>query len=275
MKLRLLPSAFHRPSAAGDPPPAQPLTSFIVEGAGGAGPLAIDAGSIGLVGAAEDMARTRELILTHAHIDHIASLPMWLEALVSQGRAPIRVHASAAAIETLRAHVFNGAVYPDFEAIKDADGRALLELVEFPVEENFDLAGFTVRAFEVDHPVATHGLLVDDGENAVIFGADSGPTERLWEVAASAPRVRVIVLETSFPDHLQSIADGAGHLTPATLATELAKAPKGVRVLITHLKPAYREEIITALAELGDSRLRVLDPGVQVEIGAELRLASD
>ena len=30
---------------------------------------------------------------------------------------------------------------------------------------------------------------------------------------------------------------------------------------------------ITALAELGDSRLRVLDPGVQVDVGAELRLA--
>ena len=133
---------------------------------------------------------------------------------------------------TLRRHLFSGDLFPDFESITEPDGRPLIELVPFPVEEDFDLAGFRVRAFPVHHPVPTHGLVVDDGEDAVVFGADSGPTDRLWEVTGETPRVRAIVIEASFPARMQAIADGSGHLTPATLATELAKAPPGVEILV-------------------------------------------
>ena len=94
MRLRLLPSSFPGSSDAAPPASApsgpastgraaaQPLTSFVVEGAG-AGPLAVDAGSVGLVGEPDDMGRIEGLVLTHAHIDHVASLPMWVEALLS------------------------------------------------------------------------------------------------------------------------------------------------------------------------------------------------
>ncbi|MDB2577320.1 hypothetical protein N9Z54_09015 [Planctomycetota bacterium] len=89
MRLRLLPSSFPGSSPVVSAPrvPAQPLTSFVVEGAG-AGPLAVDAGSLGLVGEPTEMARIAGLVLTHAHIDHVASLPMWVEALLSLDRAP-------------------------------------------------------------------------------------------------------------------------------------------------------------------------------------------
>lgn len=267
MKLRLLPSSFHRNAQNAALPPAQPLTSFVVEGAGGAGPLAIDAGSVGLVGEPEDMARVRGLVLTHSHIDHVASLPMWIEALLSLDRAPVRVHATQGTIEALREHLFSGPLFPDFEKLREADGRPLLEFVTILAEETFELAGFDVTAIPVEHPVPTHGLLVDDGEDAVLFGADSGPTKRLWEIAAEAPRLRAVVLETSFPDRMQAIADGAGHLTPTTLAAELNRAPADVRVLVTHMKPAYRGDVLEALGALDDGRLRVLDPGVELELG--------
>ena len=148
MRLRLLPSSFPGSSPVVSAPrvPAQPLTSFVVEGAG-AGPLAVDAGSLGLVGEPTEMARIAGLVLTHAHIDHVASLPMWVEALLSLDRAPVRVHASAGAIEVLRAHLFSGPLFPDFEALREPDGRPLMELVPFPVGDSFELAGFQVAAF--------------------------------------------------------------------------------------------------------------------------------
>lgn len=264
MRVRLLPSAHPGASATQGALPAQPLTSYLVEGAGGAGPLVVDAGSVGLVGEPEEMARARGLVLTHAHIDHVASLPMWVEALVSLDRAPVRIHASSAAIDALRQHLFSGDLFPDFESITEPDGRPLMELVPFPVEEDFDLAGFRVRAFPVHHPVPTHGLVVDDGEDAVVFGADSGPTDRLWQVAGETPRVRAIVIEASFPARMQAIADGSGHLTPATLATELAKAPPGVEILVAHMKPAYRAEVLAGVRELGEERVQVLEPGSEV-----------
>ncbi|MEM9380210.1 MAG: MBL fold metallo-hydrolase [Planctomycetota bacterium] len=269
MRLRLLPSAHPRASAAGGALPAQPLTSYVVEGAGGAGPLVIDAGSVGLVGEPQDMARARGLVLTHAHIDHVASLPMWVEALLSLDRAPVRVHASDGAIAALRAHLFSGALFPDFEALAEPDGRPLMELVPFPVEEEFEVAGFRLRAFEVNHPVPTHGLFVDDGEDAIVFGADSGPTERLWQIAREAERVRAVVLETSFPNRMQAIADGSGHLTAATLATEIAKAPERVRVLVAHLKPAYRVDVAAEIQALGTrpgGRFELLQPDFDVQV---------
>ncbi len=266
MFVRLLPCSFHRIPKTDNLPPSQPLTSFVVRGAGGAGPFAIDAGSLGLVGEAEDMARVREVLLTHAHIDHIATLPMWIEALLSQNRAPVKVHASAGTIQALRQHFFNNVIFPNFEELKEEDGRALMELVEIPVDRAFELAGFQIKGFDVAHPVPTTGYYVTDGEAGVIFAADSGPTDRLWEVASKAPNVRAIVLETSFPDWMGHIAESAGHLTPNLLKRELEKAPENTRILITHMKPAYRGEILRSIGLLEDRRIQFIEPGVDVEI---------
>ncbi len=269
MRLRLLPSSFASSSPEVPAPrlPAQPLTSFVVEG-DGAGPLAVDAGSLGLVGEPADMGRIAGVVLTHAHIDHVASLPMWVEALLSLDRAPVRVHASSGAVEVLRAHLFSGPLFPDFEALRMPDGRPLMELVPFPAGDPFRLAGFQVTAFPVAHPGPTHGLVVDDGQDAVLFGADSGPCDGLWEAAARAPRLRAVVLEASFPERMQAIADGSGHLTPSTLAAELDRAPEGVRVLLAHLKPAYREEIIDELTRRVGGAVEFLEPGSWVELGS-------
>lgn len=268
MRIRLLPSA-HLPSSQGgaDPLPApQPLTTFVVEGAGGAGPIAIDAGSLGLVGEPEEMARIRGVALTHAHIDHVASLPMFAEALLSRGIAPVRIHASAGAVADLRAHLFNGALFPDFEALSDDAGRPLLELLTVAPDAPFELGGFTLRPFPADHPVPTQGYVVDDGEVAVAFAADGGPNPGLWELCSRDPRVRAVVLEASFPDRLSGIATGSGHLTPGLLASEIARAPGGLRVLVTHMKPAYRGEVDAAVRGLADDRVTILDPGETVTI---------
>lgn len=266
MKIRLLPSAFHRDLPDSPAPGAQPLTSFLVTGAGGAGPLAIDAGSLGLVGDPEDMVRVRDVVLTHCHIDHVATLPMWIEGCLSEGRAPARVHAARDTIEALRTHLFNGVLFPDFEKLEDDQGRALLEWGEIPDEGEFSLAGFQLESIPAEHPVPTRGFLVDDGESSVIFAADSGPNPELWATAASRPGLAAVVLETSFPDELEDLALGAGHLTPSLLAEELRQAPRDVRVLVTHLKPAYRDPVARAIQALDDPRVEMLEPGVEVEL---------
>lgn len=266
MHLRLLPCSFHRTPGGDGSSPSQPLTSFVLRGAGGTGPLAIDAGSLGLVGEPEDMAEVRAVLLTHAHIDHIATLPMWIEALLSQNRAPVKVHATAPTIQALRQHFFNNVIFPNFEELAEEDGRRLMQFVEVSTESTFEIAGFQVQGFDVAHPVPTTGYCVSDGQQAVVFAADSGPTQRLWEVASALPNVRAIVLETSFPDRMGHIAEPAGHLTPKLLKTELEKAPGDVRILVTHMKPAYRAEIRRAIGKMNDSRIQFLEPGADVEL---------
>ena len=237
-----------------------------VKGARGAGPLAIDAGSLGLVGEADHMGCVREVLLTHAHIDHIATLPMWIEGVLSLDRAPVRIHGTRETIAALRAHLFNDVLYPNFEQLSDSRGRQLLEYGEVPTDSSFSLAGFTIQAFQTNHPIPTHGYALDDGDNAVVFAADGGPSDALWNAVRSCPRVRAVVLETSFPDALLHIAEGSGHMTPALLRAELEKAPKDLRILVCHLKPAHREGITRLLKAARDPRIELFLPGTQVEI---------
>src|SRR5205823_12507757 len=67
MKVMLVPSAL----TAG---PRQYLTAFLVGDS-----VAIDAGSLGFYGSPAEQARIRHVFLTHTHLDHIASLPIFLE----------------------------------------------------------------------------------------------------------------------------------------------------------------------------------------------------
>jgi len=57
-----------------------------------------------------------------------------------------------------------------------------------------------------------------------------------------------VIVEVSFPSRMQAVADVSLHLTPTTLAVELAKLKRDVAVYLYHLKPAYVDELRSELA---------------------------
>ena len=68
----------------------------------------------------EEMGKIDHVLLTHSHLDHVAALPLMLDAVSSQRRHPVQVHALAATISALQTHVFNNVIWPDFSAIPSA-----------------------------------------------------------------------------------------------------------------------------------------------------------
>jgi ribonuclease BN (tRNA processing enzyme) len=70
----------------------------------------------------------------------------------------------------------------------------------------------------------------------------------VWQVANETPNLKAVITECSFPNRLQAIADISLHLTPRTLAIELAKLKGDVPVLIYHFKPPYIDELRAELA---------------------------
>ena len=71
-----------------------------------------------------------------------------------------------------------------------------------------------------------------------------------------------MVLETSFPNSLQDVADMSRHLTPRTLAQQVDKLRRpSVPILVTHIKPQYRQEILAELKRLKGYRLKILKQG--------------
>src|SRR5439155_1391445 len=84
----------------------------------------------------------------------------------------------------------------------------------------------------------------------------------IWSISRKHKKVSAIVLEASFPNRLQELADVSRHLTPQTLEREIDKlGMNSVPVLVTHLKPEYRGEIIADLRSLEKRHLKVLKDG--------------
>ena len=64
----------------------------------------------------------KDVVLTHAHLDHIAGLPLFLDDQFSTISEPLRIHASSEVIEILERDVFNWSIYPRFSELRNQFG---------------------------------------------------------------------------------------------------------------------------------------------------------
>jgi ribonuclease BN (tRNA processing enzyme) len=218
--------------------------------------VAIDAGCLGVHGPPEEQQIVSHVFLTHAHADHIASLPLFIENVwTSSDECPI-VYGSAGTLATVRRCVFNDEVWPDFVAMSERM-PPFLRLYSVQPEVPITAAGLTITAVPVEHLVPTYAYVVQDDRSAVIFGADSGPTTRLWEVAQRVPALRAIFLEAAFPNRMRSLAKASCHLTPSMFGQEVGKVSPRVKVIAVHLKVRFFDEIKYELQELGLPNLEI------------------
>lgn len=246
MKIRIV------PSAPDGPEDKQYLTTFVINDV-----LAIDAGCIGLYGEPEDQARITDVFLTHTHADHIATLPVFVENTYADRQAAVTIHGHRESLDCLRTDVFNDRVWPDFVSMRSPDEIPFMVLSELTAETPVTRAGLRVTPVPVDHVVPTFAYIVESDDAAVIFAADSGPTTRLWELAADLPNLKGVFMEASFPDSMSDLAGVSAHLTPSLFATEAAKLPSGVNLIAVHIKPRYRDQTLAELAALGLPRLAI------------------
>ena len=242
------------PSSTGPDPGYQFLTTYLFDGV-----LAVDAGSLGFWGDPAGQARVKHVVLTHSHADHTASLPVFLENVHGQG-PPVTVHASAAVLHSLRTDVFNDRVFPDLIGRPPPEG-AFARLRELSPGRRRKLGAHAVTAVPLNHVVPTVAVLVESAAAAVLVVTDTGPTDDVWAVAARARNLKAVLLEATFPDDLQWLADKSAHLTTSQFAAELAKAPPGARRLAVHLKPWVRDRVRAELGALRSKGVEVMVPG--------------
>jgi ribonuclease BN (tRNA processing enzyme) len=254
MRVQLLPSACG-PSGPGP----QFLSSYLV-----GEQIVIDGGSIGLQADLERQRRVRHVFLTHAHLDHVASLPLLVENVHSAGLECVEVLASAGTLAALRQDLFNGRTWPDFFALSTPAER-FLKATRLEPLVTVARAGCRITPVPVNHGTDTLAMIVDDGKSCLAFTADTGPTERVWEELAGRENVRGVFLECSFPQAFAGLAARSGHLAPASFATQVARLPAGVRTLVVHRKAAHAEAIAAELAALGLSGVELAEPGLTYE----------
>ena len=78
------------------------------------GTIALDAGSLSQVLSIERQVAVQSIVLTHSHMDHINSLPFFIENVYGRGDGAIDIYSSPATVYAIRKYLFNNATWPDF-----------------------------------------------------------------------------------------------------------------------------------------------------------------
>ncbi|CAN7631718.1 3',5'-cyclic-nucleotide phosphodiesterase [Acidovorax sp. LjRoot129] len=192
----------------------------------------------------EEMRKIDHVYLTHSHLDHIAALPLMLDAVSSLRDIPVEVHALPQTIDALQAHIFNNVIWPDFSTIPTAE-QPFLRYRPIAVGEQVTIDGRVLEVLPAVHsvPAVAFALLGNTG-----WWAFSGDTERnpaFWSWINARP-VCQLVIETAFSNRESSLAARSLHLSPITLSQELAqlRTDRAFPIYITHTKPSETELIM-------------------------------
>ena len=216
--------------------PGHHPSAFLIDHA-----LLLDAGTVGAVLTEEEQLRIRDILVTHPHLDHIRGIPLLAANIIIKGLGlGVNLFGTSEVLAAIRAHLLNGVIWPDFTRIPSAE-NPVLSCTEIVPEQEFGVAGFSVTAFKVNHTVPAVGYRITKNGTTLLYTGDTGPTERIWEMAGD---ISALLVEVSFPDAMEELALITGHLTPSLLTRELAKLDKRPpRILVTHLKPQYFDRI--------------------------------
>lgn len=253
MKFQLLPSTFDE---NGGFSPKQHLACFVVDDC-----VAIDAGSLAMAASEKQKQQIRDVVLTHAHLDHIAGLPLFIDDLFSGLSEPIRVHATAEVIEILERDVFNWDVYPKFSELRN-DSGAVLEYHPFQVGKEFSVKHLLIKAVKVNHYVPAVGFIVSDNRTTFAFSGDTTEMSDFWETVNNEEKIDALLIECALPNELGELARLSHHLTPNTLQREITKSFHAESpIYIINMKPTHRAEIVEQIQDLRIRNLNVLEVG--------------
>ncbi|HZV47355.1 MAG TPA: 3',5'-cyclic-nucleotide phosphodiesterase [Thermodesulfovibrionales bacterium] len=229
--------------------------------------IIFDAGSFTGVLDEKAQLRIKHIFITHAHLDHIMSIPFLADnIIVSKQQNKVSLYSIPPVLKMIKEHLFNSALWPDFTIIPKPDD-AILNLVKLSAGKSIRVNSYTITPYEVNHTVPAVGYLVQDGRGKRFFyTGDTGPSAKTWE-KLSNKKMNCLIIDVSFPNSLSGMALRSGHLTPELLIKEMAKMQqKPEKVCITHLKPQYFRAIKEELNDLGIKNLRILEDGDTIRV---------
>ena len=205
----------------------------------------------------DELARIDHILLSHSHLDHVLGVPLLADSVMRRraGRPPITVHALPATLAALRAHVFNGTIWPDFTRLPSPEAP-ILALQPFSIGDQFQLGRHRIEVLPALHTVPAVGFAVlGNAAGAWVFTGDTAPNPALWQ-RLQAIKVHSLVIETAFRNDERQLAAVSRHLHPAALGQELQHLAQGAQVFITHIKPGELDAVMAEITAL-DPRHRV------------------
>lgn len=222
----------------------------------------IDAGTgIGDLALA-DLRSIRHVFLTHAHLDHIAGLPMLADSVFDEDfTTPLTVYAREETLRAVQAHLFNDVIWPDFAKLPSPEQP----MVRYQVCSPGDTISIDHRDFyavDVMHSVPSLGFTVQNSGGVFAVSGDTKSNETLWPVLNACEDLKVLVIEVSFPDEMESLATQSGHYCPRTLTRDLERLDHEPEIWLTGMKPGEESRILKQVVRAApDKNIQMLSRG--------------
>jgi ribonuclease BN (tRNA processing enzyme) len=191
----------------------------------------------------DELHKIRHIFLTHSHLDHIAGLPLLIDTLFRESDSPVTVHALSETIDTLKAHIFNWKIWPDFAALPDKINPSL-RYVPMRYGEEIAMGDRRILMMEANHTVPAAGYVISSQGGSLAFSGDTTVNDPSWSVLNGLDNLQVLIVECAFANEERELSDLARHYCPEYLAADMSKLRRKPRVAITHLKPGYEALIM-------------------------------
>lgn len=214
-----------------------------------------------------DLDSIRHVFLTHAHLDHVAGLPMLVDRVFDENfETPLTVYAREETLRAIQAHLFNGIIWPDFAKLPSAE-RPMLRYRVCSPGDTMTIGHRDFYAVDVMHSVPSLGYTVQNSGGAFAVSGDTKTNETLWPVLNACDDLRVLVIEVSFPDDMEKLATESGHYCPKTLTRDLQRLQHDPDIWITGMKPGKEEEILEQVTSAAPERnIQMLSRGTVLTV---------
>ncbi len=223
----------------------------------------IDAGNI-ISSLGEEAKYIDNIFLTHSHLDHIIDCSFLLDNLYTKRKKPLKLYGLSETIEALKAHIFNNTIWPDFSKfnIKNSSLPSL-EFVKIKLNEKYKIEdGVYLTPIEATHTIPCCGYIIEKGENAILFSADTYKNKKLWKKINTNDKIKTLVIDVSFSNTDAHIASESKHLCPRFLKEELLNLKRdNLNIYINHIKPPSKDDVTRELAEIGIFENNILNDG--------------
>ena len=231
------------------------------------GDVLIDAGTgIGDL-ALEDLKPIRHVFLTHAHLDHIAGLPMLVDSVFDENfEVPLTVYAREETLRAVKDHLFNDVIWPDFAKLP-SPGNPMLRYQVCSPGDTVTIDHRDFYAIDVMHSVPSLGYTVQNSGGVFAISGDTKTNQTLWPVLNACDDLKVLVIEVSFPDEMERLATDAGHYCPRTMTEDLERLQHSPEIWLTGMKPGQEERILRQVIKAApDKNIRMLSRGTVLTV---------
>ena len=195
-----------------------------------------------------------DILLSHAHLDHVVGLTFLLDILYQHPLDEVRVHSVPANLKAIREHLFSDELFP-----------VEPPYVDRPIVDALQIGTATVTHCPLMHPGGSIGYRVDFADRSLAFITDTTAHVDA-EYVKFIQGVDLLIHECNFPDGFDDFAEKTGHscLTPVV---EVAKRADVGGLILLHFNPLTHGIDAVALAQAQEtfSPIVLAEDGMEIE----------